>query len=111
MQTAPLDSVFHALAEPTRRALLLRLADGPATVSDLAAPFDISQPAISRHLKVLEDAGLITSRIKGNRRPREVVPGRLAELRRWLAQIEATFEARFAKLDTILDENQGTQDG
>ena len=92
------------MSEPTRRALLARLADGPATVSDLAAPFDISQPAISRHLKVLEDAGLISSRIDGNRRPREVVPERLAELRGWLSGIEAAFEARFRKLDGILDD-------
>ena len=70
----PLDAPFAALADPTRRAILARLAEGEATVQDLARPFAISQPAISRHLKVLEDAGLIETRIDGTARPRRLKP-------------------------------------
>ena len=110
MQIQTLDPAFQALAEPTRRALLARIAENPATVAELAAPFAISQPAISRHLKVLEQAGLITARIDGPRRPREIVPERLADMRRWLAELEAAFEARFQRLDAVLDEMEASND-
>ena len=110
MQALSLDRTFQALADPTRRALLSRLAMGPATVSELSAPFRMSQPAISRHLKVLEEAGLIATRIDGSRRPRSAVPGRLREVRDWLAEIEATFETNYRRLDAVLQEMEGKDD-
>ncbi|WP_333815321.1 ArsR/SmtB family transcription factor [Tabrizicola sp.] len=99
----PLDAPFAALADPTRRALLARLAEGEATVQDLARPFAISQPAISRHLKVLEEAGLIETRIQGTARPRRLKPEAMAGLWHWLGQYRALWEARFQRLDTVLD--------
>lgn len=98
-----LNQSFAALADPTRRALLARLAEGEATVQDLARPFAISQPAISRHLKVLEDAGLIETRIEGTARPRRLKPGTMADLWHWLGQYRALWEAQFRRLDTLLD--------
>ena len=97
-----LDAAFAALSDPTRRAILARLAEGEATVQDLARPFPISQPAISRHLKVLEDAGLIESRIDGTSRPRRLNPDAVAKLWDWLGQYRALWEARYARLDTVL---------
>lgn len=98
-----LDQSFAALADPTRRALLARLAAGEATVQDLARPFPISQPAISRHLKVLENAGLIETRIAGTSRPRRLKPDRMADLWLWLGQYRALWDDRFQRLDTLLD--------
>lgn len=98
-----LDQTFAALADPTRRAILARLADGEATVQDLARPFAISQPAISRHLKVLEDAGLIETRIQGTARPRRLKPDTMALLWDWLGQYRALWEAQFQCLDAVLD--------
>ena len=98
-----LDQSFAALADPTRRALLARLAQGEATVQDLARPFAISQPAISRHLKVLEDAGLIETRIEGTSRPRRLKPEAMAQLWDWLGQYRALWEAQFQRLDALLD--------
>lgn len=98
-----LDRSFAALADPTRRALLARLAEGEATVQDLARPFAISQPAISRHLKVLEDAGLIETRIEGTARPRRLKPGPMADLWHWLGQYRTLWEDQFRRLDTLLD--------
>lgn len=98
-----LDQSFAALADPTRRALLARLAQGEATVQDLARPFAISQPAISRHLKVLEDAGLIETRIDGTSRPRRLKPEAMAQLWDWLGQYRALWEAQFQRLDALLD--------
>ncbi|HEY6917635.1 MAG TPA: metalloregulator ArsR/SmtB family transcription factor [Tabrizicola sp.] len=98
-----LDQSFAALADPTRRALLARLAKGEATVQDLARPFAISQPAISRHLKVLEDAGLIETRIEGTSRPRRLKPDAMAQLWDWLGQYRALWEAQFQRLDAVLD--------
>lgn len=98
-----LDAPFAALADPTRRAILARLADGEASVQDLARPFAISQPAISRHLKVLEDAGLIETRIDGTSRPRRLKPDAIAQLWDWLGQYRALWEAQFQRLDTLLD--------
>lgn len=99
----PLDQAFAALADPTRRAILGRLAQGEATVQDLARPFAISQPAISRHLKVLEDAGLIETRISGTARPRRLNPAAIGDLWTWLGQYRALWEAQFQRLDALLD--------
>ncbi len=99
-----LDQAFAALADPTRRAIIAQLADGEATVQDLARPFSISQPAISRHLKVLEEAGLIETRVDGTARPRRLKPEAVAELWDWLGQYRALWEVRFRKLDAVLDD-------
>ena len=98
-----MDATLHALADPTRRAILAQLAQGEATPSDLARPFAISQPAISQHLKVLEGAGLIVRRIDGNRRPCRLAPGRLDEIEDWIARLRQTFEANYQRLDALLD--------
>jgi DNA-binding transcriptional ArsR family regulator len=98
-----LDQAFAALADPTRRAILARLATGEATVQDLARPFPISQPAISRHLKVLEEAGLIETRIQGTARPRRLKPDAVEELWDWLGQYRMLWEKRFQRLDDVLD--------
>lgn len=97
-----LDQAFAALADPTRRAIISRLAIGEATVQDLASPFPISQPAISRHLKVLEAAGLIETRINGTARPRRLKPDAVEELWDWLGQYRALWEARYSRLDDVL---------
>jgi DNA-binding transcriptional ArsR family regulator len=101
-----LDQAFAALSDPTRRAILARLADGEATVQDLARPFPISQPAISRHLRVLEEAGLIETRIDGTARPRRLRPDAVAELWDWLGQYRALWEARYSRLDQVLADLQ-----
>jgi DNA-binding transcriptional ArsR family regulator len=98
-----LDQSFAALADPTRRAIIARLAEGEATVQDLARPFAISQPAISRHLKVLKDAGLIETRIDGTARPRRLNPEAVALLWHWLGQYRALWEKQFQRLDAVLD--------
>lgn len=98
-----LDQSFAALADPTRRALIARLAEGEATVQDLARPFSISQPAVSRHLKVLEDAGLIETRVEGTARPRRLKPEAVAELWDFLGQYRALWEVQFQRLDALLD--------
>lgn len=98
-----LDQSFAALADPTRRAIIARLAAGEATVQDLAKPFSISQPAISRHLKVLEEAGLIETRIDGTARPRRLKPDAVEALWDWLGQYRALWEMKFRKLDAVLD--------
>lgn len=99
----PLDAPFAALADPTRRAILARLAEGEATVQDLARPFAISQPAVSRHLRVLEEAGLIETRIAGTARPRRLKPDAMAQLWHWLGQYRALWDDQFQRLDTLLD--------
>jgi DNA-binding transcriptional ArsR family regulator len=98
------DAAFAALADPTRRALLERLAAGEATVAELAAPFAMSQPAISRHLKVLEDAGLIATRVAGSARPRRLKPEGLRLAHDWLSGFRALWDDRYARLDTVLDD-------
>ncbi|ODT06613.1 MAG: transcriptional regulator [Mesorhizobium sp. SCN 65-20] len=98
-----LDQSFAALADPTRRAIIARLAEGEATVQDLARPFSISQPAISRHLKVLEEAGLIEARIEGTARPRRLKPDAVEALWDWLGQYRALWEKQFQRLDALLD--------
>jgi DNA-binding transcriptional ArsR family regulator len=99
-----LDATFAALADPTRRAILARLASGNATVNELAEPFDMTQPAISKHLKVLERAGLISRDRDAQRRPSRLEPRRLAEASAWLDQYRKFWEASFARLDAVLAE-------
>jgi DNA-binding transcriptional ArsR family regulator len=101
-----LDATFGALADPTRRAILARLASGQATVAELARPFDISRVAISKHLKVLERAGLISSGRDAQRRPRGLEPKPLAEATRWLEQYRAFWEGSYGRLDALLEELQ-----
>lgn len=97
-----LDTAFSALADPTRRAILARLATGEATVMDLAQPFAMSQPAISRHLKVLEGAGLIVRRVEGTKRPCRLAAHGLAEIDAWLAMLRRALEANYDRLDDVL---------
>ena len=101
-----LDATFLALADPTRRAILARLARGEASVTELAEPFAISQPAISKHLKVLERAGLITVGQDAQRRPRRLEGQPLAEANAWLERYRAIWEANFERLDGLLEELQ-----
>jgi DNA-binding transcriptional ArsR family regulator len=104
MITASLDATFAALSDPTRRAILARLAEGEATVNELVAPFRLSQPAISKHLKVLERAGLISRGRDAQRRPCRIEAGPLAEANRWLEGYRKIWEANFDRLDALLDE-------
>lgn len=97
-----LDAIFAALADPTRRAILARLAAGEATVMELAKPFAISQPAVSKHLKVLERAGLITRGRDRQRRPCRIEPRPLAEADEWLERYRQVWEAKFRRLDALL---------
>jgi DNA-binding transcriptional ArsR family regulator len=101
-----LDATFAALADPTRRAILARLAAGEASVTELAEPFAVTQPAISKHLKVLERAGLITVGQDAQRRPRRLEGKRLAEATAWLERYRAIWEANFERLDKVLEELQ-----
>jgi DNA-binding transcriptional ArsR family regulator len=101
-----LDATFVALADPTRRAILARLARGEAPVSELSAPFAMSQPAISKHLKVLERAGLISVGQDAQRRPRRIEGKPLAEASAWLEGYRAIWEASFERLDGLLEELQ-----
>jgi DNA-binding transcriptional ArsR family regulator len=107
MTPAQLDATFAALADPTRRAILARLAGGEATVSELAEPFDLSQPAISKHLKVLERAGLVSSGVDAQRRPRRLEPQPLAEASEWLERYRRLWEGNYERLDALLEEIQG----
>lgn len=97
-----LDTAFSALADPTRRAILARLASGEATVMDLARPFRMSQPAVSRHLKVLEGAGLIVRRVDGTRRPCRLAPDALVGIEAWLAMLRKSLSANYDRLDAVL---------
>jgi DNA-binding transcriptional ArsR family regulator len=99
-----LDATFMALADPTRRAILTRLASGEASVMELAAPFAMSQPAISKHLKVLERAGLISRGRDAQRRPCRIEAHPLAEVTGWLDRYRRSMEASFQRLDALLDE-------
>lgn len=101
-----LDATFLALADPTRRAILARLTLGEASVAELAAPFEISQPAVSKHLKILQRAGLISVGQEAQRRPRRLEGKPLAEASAWLEQYRAAWEASFERLDGLLDELQ-----
>ena len=99
-----LNATFAALADPTRRAILARLASGEASVTELAKPFAMSQPAISKHLKVLERAGLISRGRAAQRRPRRIEGKALAEATGWLEEIRKIWESNFQRLDDLLDE-------
>ena len=101
-----LDATFLALADPTRRAILARLAGGDASVAELAAPFAMSQPAVSKHLKVLERAGLISVGQDAQRRPRRIEGQPLAEASGWLERYRGIWEQNFARLDGLLEELQ-----
>ena len=103
MNAQRLDATFAALADPTRRAILARLASGEASVTELAEPFAMSQPAISRHLKVLEQAGLVSSAQEAQRRPRKLEAAPLAEAAEWLENYRRFWEARFDDLDALLE--------
>lgn len=97
-----LDSAFSAVADPTRRAILARLALGEATVMELAEPFQMSQPAISQHLKVLENAGLIVTRIQGTKRPRRLSKTGIDAMDQWLNMLRKALERNFHRLDQVL---------
>jgi len=104
MPTTRLNATFTALADPTRRAILARLAKGEATVMELVAPFKMSQPAISKHLKVLERAGLISRGREAQKRPCRIEAQPLAEANQWLEGYRQLWEANFDRLDDLLDE-------
>lgn len=103
MTPARLDATFAALADPTRRAILARLAAGEASVGELAQPFAMSQPAISKHLKVLERAGLVTRGKDAQRRPVRLEAAPLAQANGWLEEYRRIWEANFGRLDALLD--------
>lgn len=104
MRPDPISATFAALADPTRRAILARLGQGEATVTELAEPFDLRQPTISKHLKVLESAGLISRSRDAQRRPCRLEPLRLKEAAEWLGGYRKFWEASFGRLDEYLQE-------
>src|SRR5262245_7729797 len=106
MNDANLDLTFAALADPTRRAILARLSRGDATVAELCVPFSMSQPAISKHLKVLEQAGLLSRRRDAQRRPCHLEAERLRVASEWLGTYREYWEASYARLDALLDHLQ-----
>ena len=103
-QAADLDNVFRALADPTRRAVVQRLSQGPASVSELAAPFDMALPSFMQHLRVLEESGLMRSKKAGRVRTCEIKPKQLAKAETWISRQRAVWEARFDRLDAYLHE-------
>ena len=111
MATSDLDASFAALADPTRRAILARLALGEATVMELAKPFEMTQPAISQHLKVLEAAGLIVQRIDGTRRPRRLAKAGIDAMDQWLAMLRKALEKNYERLDAVLAAMETTTKG
>jgi DNA-binding transcriptional ArsR family regulator len=104
MTADQLDATFAALADPTRRAILARLASGQASVTELAAPFAMSQPAISKHLKVLERAGLVSGGREAQRRPRRIEAKPLADATGWLERYRQIWEGNYQRLDAVLEE-------
>jgi DNA-binding transcriptional ArsR family regulator len=106
-----LDAAFSALADPTRRAILARLAKGEATVNELAEPFEMTQPAISQHLKVLEDAGLIVRRVEGTKRPRRLAKAGIEAMDQWLAMLRKALETNYERLDEVLAEMEKHKKG
>jgi len=106
-----LNASFAALADPTRRAILARLASGEATVMELAKPFEMTQPAISQHLKVLEEAGLIVQRIDGAKRPRRLATAGIAAMDQWLAMLRKALEKNYDRLDEVLAAMEPTTKG
>jgi DNA-binding transcriptional ArsR family regulator len=105
-----LDTTLSALADPTRRAILARLAEGEATVNELAEPFTISQPAISRHVRVLADAGLIVQRIEGTKRPCRLARGALPELDAYLEMLRNALDRNYRRLDRLLANQRRRKD-
>src|SRR6202030_3959599 len=97
-----LDTAFSALADPIRRAILARLASGEATVMELAEPFEMTQPAVSRHLKVLEGAGLIVRRVEGDKRPCRLAPRAISEVDQWLDVLRQALAKNYDRLDDVL---------
>src|ERR1700732_4844692 len=97
-----LDAAFSALADPTRRAILARLTLGEATVNELAEPFEMTQPAISQHLKVLEEAGLIVQRVDGTKRPRRLARAGIDAMDQWLGMLRKALERNYDRLDQVL---------
>ncbi len=106
-----LDATFFALADPTRRAILARLAEGEASVNELAEPFDMSQPAISKHLKVLERAGLVSVGQDAQRRPRRLEPAPLEAATEWIERYRRIWEDNYQRLDALLEELQAGGEG
>lgn len=106
MPADQLSTTFAALADPTRRAILARLAQGEASVAELALPFAMSQPAISKHLKVLENAGLISTMQDAQRRPRRIEAAPLAEASAWIEEYRQFWERRYSALDELLGQLQ-----
>ena len=100
--TLNLDAAFAALGDPTRRAILGRLSQGEASVAELAEPFDMTQPAISQHLKVLEDAGLVAHRVEGTKRPRRLAKAGIDAMDQWLAMLRKALEKNYDRLDQVL---------
>jgi DNA-binding transcriptional ArsR family regulator len=109
MASPRLDATFAALADPTRRAILARLASGDASVAELTRPFAMSQPAISKHLKVLERAGLISRGRDAQRRPRRLEAKPLADANEWLERYRQHWEENYRRLDSLLDEMKAKQ--
>ena len=109
--TQQLNATFLALADPTRRAILAHLASGEASVNELAEPHDMSQPAISKHLKILERAGLISRGVDAQRRPRRLNAKPLAEATEWLESYRQFWETSFQRLDNLLDEMKAAKKG
>jgi DNA-binding transcriptional ArsR family regulator len=109
MTTDTLSTTFAALADPTRRAILARLAEGEATVNELAAPFNMSLPAISKHIKVLERAGLITQSRKAQWRPCQLEAAPLKDVSEWVEQYRQHWEQRFGRLDEYLRQLQSKE--
>jgi DNA-binding transcriptional ArsR family regulator len=106
-----LDAGFAALADPTRRAILARLAKGEATVMELAKPYEMTQPAISQHLKVLEDAGLILRRVDGAKRPRRLANAAIEEMDQWLSMLRKALNKNYDRLDEVLAEMEHHKKG
>lgn len=109
--TMHLDLTFSALADPTRRAILARLASGEATVNELAEPFEMTQPAISQHLKILENAGLVVSRVMGTRRPRALAKSGIEAMDQWLEMLRRALETNYDRLDGVLAGMEDNQKG
>jgi len=105
-QEIQLNNVFHALSDPTRRAVIQRLGEGPASVKELAQPFDMALPSFMQHLQVLEDGGLIKSKKKGRVRTCEIRAKELGKAERWFADQHALWDARLDRLDAYLDDLQ-----
>jgi len=97
-----LDAAFAALADPTRRAILARLAQGETTVTELAKPFKLTQPAISQHLKVLQDAGLVLQRVEGTKRPRRLASAGVEAMDQWLAMLRKALQKNYDRVDEVL---------